>query len=400
MTSLSPQEAAESAGVETEFLDRLVQLGILAPAGPDSYSKGDVRRVVMARSLEEAGIPLASVVEAIQSGSLSLDFLDAPAYERFTALTAETLAEASERTGIPFELLSAMREALGLAQPTPDSLLREDELDILPFLEIQVNHGFSDVAVERLLRVYGDSTRRITEAEGAWWTSEVIEPAIAAGESGGAVANSELANQTAPLAQQAILAIYHSRQARIWTANIIDGFESLMAQAGIRSRLERMPAICFLDIVGYTRLTQELGDVEAAALAAEVAKLVERSSVRHEGRTIKWLGDGVMFFFPDPGAGVAAALEMVDALAAAGLPPAHVGLDAGPVLYQQGDYFGQTVNVAARIADYARPREILVSQAVADASSHDGIEFHDIGDVELKGVSGTVHLLQARSTPV
>jgi adenylate cyclase len=383
-----------------EFLDRLVQLGILNPAEPDRYSKGDVRRVVMARSLEEAGIPLASVVEAIKGGSLSLDFLDAPSYERFTALTAETLAEASERTGIPFELLSAMREALGFAQPSPDSLLREDELDILPFLEIQVNNGFSDIAIERLLRVYGDSTRRLAEAEGAWWTSEVIEPAIAAGERGEAVANSELANQTAPLAQEAFLAIYRSRQTRVWTANIIDGFQALMAQAGIHSRLERTPAICFLDIVGYTRLTQELGDAEAAALAAEVAKLVERSSVRHEGRTIKWLGDGVMFFFPDPSAGVAAALEMVDSLADAGLPPAHVGLDTGPVLYQQGDYFGQTVNAAARIADYARPREVLVTQAVADASSRDGIEFHDIGAVELKGVSGTVHLLQARSTPI
>jgi adenylate cyclase len=97
---------------------------------------------------------------------------------------------------------------------------------------------------------------------------------------------------------------------------------------------------------------------------------------------------------------VAAALEMVDSLADAGLPPAHVGLDTGPVLYQQGDYFGQTVNAAARIADYARPREVLVTQAVADASSRDGIEFHDIGAVELKGVSGTVHLLQARSTPI
>lgn len=105
-----------------------------------------------------------------------------------------------------------------------------------------------------------------------------------------------------------------------------------------------------------------------------------------------------MFFFPDPSAGVAAALEMVGSLADAGLPPAHVGLHTGPVLYQEGDYFGQTVNMAARIAEYARPREVLVSQEVADVSSRDGVEFHDIGAVELKGVSGTMHLFQARAT--
>ena len=86
---------------------------------------------------------------------------------------------------------------------------------------------------------------------------------------------------------------------------------------------------------------------------------------------------------------------MVDELAAAGLPPAHVGLHAGPVLFQEGDYFGQTVNLSARIADYARPGEVLVSQAVAEASQDEAIAFSDIGSVELKGVEGTVHLIRA-----
>lgn len=90
-----------------------------------------------------------------------------------------------------------------------------------------------------------------------------------------------------------------------------------------------------------------------------------------------------------------AALEMVDGVAAAGFPPAHVGLHAGPVIYQEGDYYGQTVNLSARIADYARAGEVLVSQTVADATHEEGIAFAVIGPVELKGVSGTVHLLRA-----
>jgi class 3 adenylate cyclase len=189
--------------------------------------------------------------------------------------------------------------------------------------------------------------------------------------------------------------MYHAHQARAWTGNIIEAFEVLLAKAGIHSRLERLPAICFLDISGYTRLTQERGDDAAADLATTVARLVQRSSVKHGGKPIKWLGDGVMFYFADPGAGVRSALEMVDGLAEAGLPPAHVGLHAGPVLFQEGDYFGQTVNLSARIADYARQGEVLVSRSVADASQEDGIAFSDIGPVELKGVSGTVHLLRA-----
>ena len=285
-----------------------------------------------------------------------------------------------------------------MAEPSPDDRLREDEMAIVPFIELQVAEGFRPAAIERLLRVQGDSTRRIAEQEAAWWTSEVIERLEAAGEGPERIGNAELTDRIAPLSEQTVLAMYHAHQARTWTSNIVEAFEVLMAKAGIHSRLERLPAICFLDITGYTRLTQERGDEAAADLATTLARLVQRSSVQHGGKPIKWLGDGVMFFFPDPGPGVRAALEMVDALAAAGLPPAHVGLHTGPVLYQEGDYYGQTVNLSARIADYARPGEVLVRQAVVDASNEDGIAFVDVGPVELKGVSGTVHLLRAHRT--
>jgi adenylate cyclase len=389
------EDAAERAGVDPSYLARLIELGILAPSDPDRFSPADVRRVLMARSLEDAGIPLDGLAAAIERGALSLDFLEAASYERFAALTPETFQQVSDRTGVPLELLMVIRESIGMAQPAPDDRLREDEMRIVPFLELQISEGFRQTAIERLLRVQGDSTRRIAEQEAAWWASEVVEPAIASGKGPEEIANADFSNRSAPLAEQAVLAMYHAQQARAWTANIIDGFEELMAKAGIYSRLERLPAICFLDITGYTRLTQELGDDAAADLAGTVAQLVRRSSVQHGGKPIKWLGDGVMFYFGDPGPGVRAALEMVDALATAGLPPAHVGLHAGPVLYQEGDYFGQTVNLTARIADYARPGEVLVSQAVAAASKEQRIAFGDIGPVELKGISGPVHLLRA-----
>ena len=172
---------------------------------------------------------------------------------------------------------------------------------IVPFIELQVSEGFRLAAIERLLRVQGDSTRRIAEQEAAWWNSEVMEPAAAAGKGPEEIANTEFADRSAPLSEQAILAMYHAHQVRAWTANIIEGFEVLMEKAGIHSRLERLPAICFLDITGYTRLTQERGDDAAADLAATVARLVQRSSVQHGGKPIKWLGDGVMFYFGDPG---------------------------------------------------------------------------------------------------
>ncbi len=398
MGSYSRDEAAGRAGVEPAYVDRLVDLGVIVPAG-GRFSDGDVRRAMIALSVEDAGISIDGMAAAMRRGAMSLDFLDAPAYERFAAVAPETFREVSERTGVPIELLTVVREAIGLAEPSPDDRLRADEMAVVPFLELQVAAGFRSSSIERLLRVQGDATRRMTEEEGAWWASEVIAPALAAGKGVAGMADAEFAARTTPLSEQAMLALYHAQQARAWTANILEGLETLLAAAGLHSRLERPPAVCFLDITGYTRLTQERGDDAAADLAATVANLVQRSSVQHGGKPIKWLGDGVMLYYRDPGASATAALEMVDGLEAAGLPPAHVGLHAGPVLFQQGDYYGQTVNLSARIADYARPGEVLVSRELAEVSRDPAIEFRDVGPVELKGVAGAVHLLRAVRAP-
>ena len=279
VTTYSCEEAAERVGVETSYLDRLVELGILTLDEPDRFSGGDVRRVLMCRSLEDAGIPLEAVGAAIQRGTLSLAFFDAAAYERFAALADETFRQVSERTGIPPELLTVVREAIGMAPPSPDDRLREDEVAIVPFIEMQLAEGFRPAAIERLLRVQGDSIRRITEQEAAWWQSEVLGPALAEGKRPEDVGHAELSDRISPLAEQTLLAMYHAQQARAWTANIIEAFEVMMDRVGIHSRLERLPAICFLDISGYTRLTQEHGDDAAADVAATVARLVRRNSL-------------------------------------------------------------------------------------------------------------------------
>jgi adenylate cyclase len=86
----------------------------------------------------------------------------------------------------------------------------------------------------------------------------------------------------------------------------------------------------------------------------------------------------------------------VEVVGSHGLPPAHVGIHAGPVVFQEGDYFGRTVNLAARIAEYARPGEVLVSQEVVDAVDGAPVAFSEIGPVELKGVPETLRLYIAR----
>jgi adenylate cyclase len=390
----SRKEVAERAGVDADYVDRLVELGILTPGTADGFSSGDVLTARWVQGLERAGVPLEGMAAAVRDGALSFDFMDVAAFDRFPALSNITFHELSERTGIPMDLLKVVREAIGFAEPRPEDHLREDELSVVSAIELQLSNGFRPAVIERWLRVGAENLRRIAESETEFWRSEVARPLLQAGMTEGEMmeAQADLGSRMAPLHEQAHLAIYHGQQEHAWRQGFAEAVEGALERAGLFSRLHRPPAICFLDITGYTRLTEEKGDEAAADLVTRLATLVRRASQEHGGRPVKWLGDGVMFFFREPGGAVLAALDMVEGVAGHDLPPAHVGVHAGPVIFQDGDYFGRTVNLAARIADYARPGEVVVTQEVVDAMDGASVSFTEIGPVELKGVTGALVL--------
>jgi adenylate cyclase len=398
---VSRREVAVQAGVSPERVTAFVDLGILKPSDDGSFSAGDVRRARVVEGLERAGLPLEAMATVLEQGELSFDFLDLPVYDRFSRLSDTTFRDLSARHGIPLELLMVMRETIGFARPRPEDLVREDELRIAPTIELQLSRGFKPAVIERWLRVYGDSLRRIAETEADWWHTEIEVPHLASGldEAETMEVAAQWGDEMTSVAQQALLAIYHAQQEHAWTDVFIADVESVLDRAGLRPRTETLPAMCFLDMSGYTRLTEERGDEAAAELASRLAGSVHQASERHRGKVVKWLGDGVMCHFREAGPAVLAALEMVEEVSRAGLPPARVGLHAGPVVFQGGDYFGRTVNIAARIGEYARPGEVLVSQNVVDVAGLDDVDFTAIGPVELKGIAEPLLLHSARRRP-
>jgi adenylate cyclase len=398
VSGISQAEVAERAGVNRGYVAKLVDVGVLAPGADGTFTEGDVRRARLYQGLERTGLPLEAIREALDAGELSFGWLDNPLYDLIAPLSPRSFRDVASETGIPLELLRVLREAIGFALPEPEDRMREDELRVVPLIQKLVSSGFPTSVLDRLLRVYGDSLRRIAEVEADWWHSYVVLPSLASGMTEVEMHEATLGFgvELAPLLEQAILAIYHAHQEHTWVENLIGEIEDALDRTGLRSRLVKPPAICFLDITGYTRLTEERGDEAAAELAARLTPLVQRPAERHDGKVVKWLGDGVMFHFREPTGGVIAALEMIDAIAAAGLPPAHVGLHTGPVVFQGGDYFGRTVNLAARIGEQAAPGQVLVTQEIVDRVASDGIAFEPVGAVELKGVSEPV-LLHAAS---
>jgi adenylate cyclase len=102
-----------------------------------------------------------------------------------------------------------------------------------------------------------------------------------------------------------------------------------------------------------------------------------------------------MFHFADCGQAILSGLELVEQTERALSLPARIGINAGPVIVQEGDYFGRTVNIASRIADYAGPHDVLVSEEALQCSRVAGITFELAGDVPLKGLTRSVRLHRA-----
>lgn len=154
----------------------------------------------------------------------------------------------------------------------------------------------------------------------------------------------------------------------------------------------RPPAICFIDLSGYTALTEELGDQVAAERAGTLGTLLQELAHTSGGRVVKLLGDGAMLQFPDPSTAVRCGLEMVEQVEQAGLPPARVGIASGPVVFRDGDCYGRVVNLAARVMDRARPRQVMATPEVVTVTPSEHARFQNIGPVKLKGIAAAIEL--------
>jgi hypothetical protein len=133
--------------------------------------------------------------------------------------------------------------------------------------------------------------RRTAEMEGRWWHTEVEMPLLESGmgEAEMTEASHRLSSELTAMQETALLEIYHAHHEDAATKNMVEDIESALARAGVHSRVERTPAICFLDVTGYTRLTEERGDEAAAGLAERLSRMVQRASVTTEAsRSSGW----------------------------------------------------------------------------------------------------------------
>jgi adenylate cyclase len=393
--SLSLEELAGEADVDTDYVRRLIELGAIESGtarGP--YGSPDVRRVQLLRMWEDAGF--RSVVDLVRAGELSISWLDAPVMARSERLD-RTYEQLCRDEGVPFAVVRAVQEALGFAPPDPGDRARAGDPDLVGLVSMFLAAGASQALILGLVRVYAHSLRRVAMAEAELYESEIEQPLRRSGRG-----EQQLLDYGAPFSdrviaslERALLDIYRRQREHVWLEHCITHAEIALERAGLHQRVAKPPAICFVDLTGYTRIIEELGDEVAAQLATSLTSLVEDISRGHGGRPIRWLGDGGMFHFKEPGDAVLASLDMVEGAPRVGLPPMHIGVHTGPVVFQDGDVYGRTVNLASRIASHAGAGQVLASDETVDRSHDRGVHFEPLGPVSLKGIPRRVTLHRA-----
>ncbi len=398
MARISGTELARRAGTTLTQVERLVELEILAHDDGDAFGLPDIQRVRLVRALDDAGISPESLGRAISEGHLSFGFVDTM-WPEPPALTERTFRSVASDLDFDPDALVRLYSMWGLPRPSPDESVREDDAAIFADFGVSIPaDALNELTMMRSARTLGESLRKVADTARSFFNTYFEEPALKNGMSRQQIIDmlAQVNSFMGPSLDRWVLWLLHRHSEHNQTEYIIEHVEIAVDKSSAgEPRAHKSSAIVFFDLTGYTQLTEERGDAAAADFALRLAELVQEVAARYNGRPVKLLGDGVMLHFAAPPDAVMCAFELVDRTLKAGLPPAHVGVNAGPVIVRDGDYFGRTVNIASRIADYARSHEILVTPEVKAATGAEPIQYESIGPVLLQGVRDKVTLFLA-----
>jgi adenylate cyclase len=385
-TPLSIEAIAVLCGCAPADIRALIALGLLdgAQLGPQSIN--GIRLIL---SLNSAGIGLETFAGAIGAGLLSLDFARHVLPDTI-ALSAQSYGEACAELGLDPALAHRLFIAAGLPAPEPARRAREDEIALLRLMATAVQRGIDEAALGRILRVFGHATRRIAEAMRDFFRSQIEAPLAAQGLPTAALMTAA-AEHRVPLQDlgfRALRLLISRFVEDVVFENITMRIQDALAAAGLLEPAGPAdPAVALVDLAGYAGLTWAQGDQAAAHKAAAFEALAQDALAVAGGRIIKSLGDGLLLLFARPDLAAPGCLGLMRRLAAAGLPEVHVGLTAGPVIWRDGDIFGHSVNLAARLAALAGPSEIVADAAALPRLGAAGAPWRPDGTVTPKGLA-------------
>jgi class 3 adenylate cyclase/DNA-binding transcriptional MerR regulator len=399
-TIYSASEVGEEAGCDEDRVHWLEQIGLLRPDERGGFTYGSVLAVKMVIALMESGIPIETIEHAVAEGLLAFQRLDEYLPYEPGRRSDRTFADFQADAGRRAEMLPAVYEVLGLPEPDPATPIHLDEEAMFErFLEVWRAAPETDSLI-RAARLIAQGTRTAMLGWVELVDEQLAEPARRRMLRGEVDTFADDIRVTFAKATNLVPEMFLWLSARYLeyrsVNGIVEGFERFLASRGLARAPEPLgpPAIVFVDLSGFTRLTSEHGDESAVRAATSLQRRADEAASRHGGRLVKLLGDGVLLRLTDATAGVEAAIDLVETMSGEGALLAHAGVHTGPVIERDLDVFGQTVNLASRIADVASSGEVLVSQAVAEAAGDAAFGFERLEDAEFKGLTGSVPLFR------
>ena len=296
--------------------------------------------------------------------------------------------EVAARAGFDHELAKRVWLTLGLPAVADDEIeFGESDVDVLRGLKLILDQGYPAEDILEVARAYGHATSRVAQAEVRVFNKVFVTPLREQ-----AATEQEVVDRLEAIVP-ALLDLLGKMIDHVHRRHLAIALQQVTALD--RSDGTQPMAAGFVDLVDFSRVTQELEGEDLGHLVSRFESMAIETCVAGGGHVVKMIGDAMMFVAADAAAALRTALAVVAAVEEdEGLPAARAGLDYGGVVPMSGDFFGRPVNVAARLTSFARPGTVVVSEALKDAAaiplrtSHIGrIRLHNVGPVRAFKVS-------------
>jgi adenylate cyclase len=379
---ISLSEAVRRSGVPASTLKRWAEEKIV-PVRRGRWTAAAAAQARVVARMRDRGYSLEDLKTAGREGKLAFGITEELLPSEGGSIS---VAEVAERSGLEPDLVERILVVLGTPKGRQNQLGEVDAAAIEQCARV-ISTGFPLVAFLQLARVYAQSLRRIAEAEVRLFHLYVHEPLIRDGvpELEMAEEMGELAGQVLPLAAP-LTEYLHNRYLRYYVEqDVVGHMESdtaLLDTAEMQLGHVHV-AICFIDLTGFTRYTEEEGDLEALDAVESFVAEVEATLPR-EATIVKTIGDEVMVVSPDPAALTEWAVSFLGRFSRR--PQPRVGIHVGDAVYRDGDYFGSQVNLVHRVVNRALAGEVLVTDRVAESvAGRESLELESIGEVSLRG---------------
>jgi class 3 adenylate cyclase len=348
--------------------------------GPSRYSEAD--RAEVLRHLAEAGASEEEIAEAARSGTLgvlALDLALRPPGEMVS------LAEAAEDAGLSLDEAGALWRALGFAVPSDGSLrLTSTEAAMLRSLHDVGREVVGEGRIVGFARVLGWATAVLGEALVDAFRIQVEIPRLGSG-----AAYSEIVEQYTELAKSAFPTFVEGLGV-LTRAHMLRVSRSAWSADEQQAAVTRDQTIGFADLVGYTGHSRVLSTTDLASAIGRFETHVTDLVSQFGGRLVKFIGDEAMFVVDDPSGGCELALTLAESFDSdPALLPVRVGLAAGPAVALHGDYYGEVVNLAARLVKTAGPSQVMVAESLREAVGEE-FAFERGSELPLKGFGAPV----------